>query len=120
MNWSDFKLRLRALLFRRRVEDELDEEVQFHIEMQTRRNLAAGLRASDAARHARVQFGGLQQAKEECRDARGLHWIETLFQDVRYALRGFRRTPGFAFNVVATIALGLGLNTTVLDRKSVV
>src|SRR5258708_941096 len=80
--------------------------------MQTRKNVEAGMNAREAARRARVQFGGVEQAKENCRDARGIGFIETLLQDVRYALRGFRRTPGFALTVVATIALGLGLNTT--------
>ncbi len=112
MSWHDLLLRLRALLVWRRVEHELDEELRFHIEMQTRKNVAGGMNAREAARRARVQFGGVEQAKEECRDARGIGWIETLLQDVRYALRGFRRTPGFALTVVATIALGLGLNTT--------
>src|SRR5271157_4836763 len=112
MNWSDLLLRLRALIFRRRLENELDEELQFHIAMQTRKNLAAGMPPDEARRQARVQFGGVERAKEECRDTRGIRWIETLLQDVRYALRGFRRTPGFALTVVATIALGLGLNTT--------
>ena len=59
----------------------------------------------------KLQFGGLEQVKEECRDMRGLRFIETISQDVRYALSGFRRTPGFVLTVVATIALGLGLNT---------
>ncbi|HXB72262.1 MAG TPA: ADOP family duplicated permease [Candidatus Acidoferrales bacterium] len=113
MKWSDGKLRIRALWFRRRVEDELEEELKFHLAMQTRRNLASGMSAPEATRKAGVQFGGFQQVKEECRDTRGLHFVETLWQDVRYALRGFRRTPGFALTVVATIALGLGLNTTV-------
>ena len=112
MNWNDLLLRLRALLVWRRVEHELDEELRFHIEMQTRKNVAAGMNAREAARRARVQFGGVELAKEECRDVSGIGWIETLLQDVRYALRGFRRTPGFALTVVATIALGLGLNTT--------
>jgi len=112
MKWSDLLLRLRALLVWRRVEHELDEELRFHIEMQTRKNVAAGMDAREAARRARVQFGGVEQAKENCRDARGIGWIETLLQDVLCALRGFRRTPGFALTVVATIALGLGLNTT--------
>src|SRR5437660_2199884 len=113
MKWSDLLLRLRALLVWRRVEHELDEELRFHIEMQTRKNVAAGMNAREAARRARVQFGGVELAKEECRDVSGIGWIETLRQDVRYAIRGFRRTPGFALTVVATIALGLGLNTPV-------
>src|SRR6476660_8168374 len=113
MIWSDCRLRIRALLYRRCAEDELDEELKFHLAMQTRRNLDSGMNPRDASLGARVRFGGLVQVKEECRDARGLNLIETLCQDARYALRGFRRTPGFALTVVATIALGLGLNTTV-------
>jgi predicted permease len=111
MNWSNLHLRLRALLFRQRVEDELDEELRFHIAMETRKNLATGMRAADAKRKVNIQFGGLEQVKEECREMRGLRFIENVAQDVRYALLGFRRTPGFALTVVATIALGLGLNT---------
>ena len=113
MNWSDLLLRLRALIFCRRVENELDEELQFHIAMQTRKNLATGMSPDEARRRACVQFGGVEQAKENCRDARGVRWMETLVQDARYAIRGSRRTPGFAITVVATVALGLGLNTTV-------
>jgi predicted permease len=112
MNRNDLFLRLRALFAWRRVENELDEELRFHLEMQTRKNLAAGMRPDDAARHARIQFGGVAQAQEECRDARRIGFFETLFQDVRYAFRGFRRSPGFAFTVIATVALGLGLNTS--------
>src|SRR6187402_2929390 len=112
MNWTDLKLRVRALLFRRRVEDELDEELQFHVAMEVSRKVEAGIPVSDALRRVNVQFGGLDKVKEECREVRGLQLIETTWQDVRHALAGFRRTPGFALTAVATIALGLGLNTT--------
>ena len=111
MTWRDFQLRLRALFFRGKVDAELDEELQFHLEMETRKNLAAGIGAADAQRNVNVRFGGLQQVKEECRDMRGLCLLETTWQDARYALAGFRRTPGFAATAIATIALGLGLNT---------
>src|SRR5437016_14557255 len=67
---------------------------------------------AEALRHARVQFGGAEQVKEECRVARRVRLIETIGQDILYALRGFRRSPTFVLTVVATIALGLGLNTT--------
>jgi macrolide transport system ATP-binding/permease protein len=79
--------------------------------METRKNIATGMRPVEARRKVKLQFGGLEQVKEECRDMRGLRFIETISQDVRYALSGFRRTPGFVLTVVATIALGLGLNT---------
>src|SRR5437588_2641475 len=111
MNPHDLLLRLRALTFRRRVERDLEDELDFHIEMQTRKNVAAGMPGSEAARRARVQFGGPTQHKEECRDARRIGLVETVWQDVRYAMRGFRRSPTFVLTVVATIALGLGLNT---------
>jgi hypothetical protein len=112
MNWHDLKLRLRALTFQKRVERDLDDELDFHIEMQARKNLLSGMSEADAARRARIQFGGSDQVKEECRDARGVGLIETTWRDVRYALRGFRRSPTFALTVVATIALGLGVVTT--------
>jgi hypothetical protein len=111
MKWTDFVLRLRALLFRRRIEDELDEELRFHLAMEARKNREAGMGASEATRNAAVEFGGFERVKEECRDRRGLAWIEALMQDTRYAARGFLRTPAFTVTVIATIALALGLNT---------
>ena len=111
MNWTDLMLRLRALLFRRRVEQELDEEMKFHLEMAARKQAAAGMEEAEALRLARVQFGGVEQVKEECRTLRGTQFIETSLQDIRYASRSFIRNPLFVMTVVGTIALGLGLNT---------
>jgi putative ABC transport system permease protein len=111
MKPHDLMLRLRTLMHRRQAERDLEEELDFHIEMQTRKNVAAGMTGSEAARRARIQFGGATQHKEECRDARRVGLVETVWQDVRYAIRGFRRSPTFVLTVVATIALGLGLNT---------
>src|SRR5215472_10696300 len=105
--------RLRALFFRRRMDQDLDEELKFHVEMQARKNLAAGLTPEEAERQARVQFGGMVSATEECRQARGVHFLETLWRDVGYALRGWARNPMFAGTVVAIIAVGLGINTAV-------
>ena len=104
--------RLLSLFFRSRAEQELDEELSHHLEMETRKNLAAGMPPEQAARAARVQFGTDPGAvKDYVRDTRRLGFFETLFHDVRYALRGFRRTPLFALTVIGTIALGLGWNT---------
>jgi len=111
MNWNELLLRIRALILRKRVEQELDEELQFHLEMEARKNAAAGVREGEAALLARIRFGGFQQVKEECRAIRGTQLIETVLQDIRYALKSFRRSPTFMLTVVGTIALGLGLNT---------
>jgi predicted permease len=113
MTARDLWLRIRALLLRGRVEREMHEELDFHVEMQTRKHLAAGLGAADARRLARAQFGSTALIEDQVRDARGIHLFEALLQDMRYAIRGFRRTPTFAITVVATIALGLGLNTAI-------
>ena len=111
MTWRSFKLRVESLLFRNRSEQDLDDELRFHLAMETRKHHAAGLEQSDAARAALVNFGGVARVQEECRDQRNWQFLESAAQDIRYALRGFRRAPGFALTVVATIALGLGLNT---------
>jgi predicted permease len=108
VNRHDLFLRIRALFLRRRVEQELDEELRFHLEMATRKNAAEG---SDAARLARVRFGGIDSVKEECRTVRGTQLLESTLRDIKYALRGFRRSPLFVLTVVGTISLGLGLNT---------
>jgi predicted permease len=111
MHWNDLTLRIRALVFRNRTERELDEELQFHLEMESEKHAAAGATGAESLRMARVEFGGVDQVKEECRSIRGTQLIETLAQDIHYAWRSFRRSPGFALTVVGTIALGLGLNT---------
>src|SRR6185369_6691960 len=111
MTWTDFRLRLRALLSLRRAERDLDEELRFHLEMQARRNVEAGMSPGEAARHAALDFGGFELAKEECRDFRGVTLLQNLAQDVRYAFRGFRHSPVFSLTIIATIALALGLNT---------
>ena len=100
MSWPDLLLRIRALVHPRRAEQDLDEELQFHLEMSARKH----------GPELRRRFGSLSQVKEECRDARGTQFIETTLRDIQYALRGFRRNPLFVLTVVGTIALGLGLN----------
>ncbi len=109
MNRHDLWLRIRGLFLRRRVEQELDEELQFHLEMAARKN----------PRLARVQFGSVDAVKEECRTVRGTQLVENGLRDIKYALRGFGRSPLFVCTVVGTIALGLGLNAalfTIFDN----
>jgi predicted permease len=110
MTLSDLFMRLRALIFRARVEAELEDETEFHLAMAHRKHLDAGHSEEDAARLARLDFGRVGSVKEDCRGVRGIDLLETAMQDIRYALRGFRRSPGFVLTVAGTIALGLGLN----------
>jgi predicted permease len=111
MKWKDVTRRLRALVYRQQVEQDLEDELSSHIELETRKNLVKGLEVTEARRQALLQFGGLQRVTEECRDTRGVNWITTPFRDALYALRGFRRSPIFVITAVATIALGLGIDT---------
>jgi predicted permease len=105
----DLFLRIRALVAPRRVERELDEELAFHIARETQKHIAAGLSPVDARRRARARFGPVPLAADQCRDARGISFVDTLTRDVLYALRTFRRAPLAALTIVATVALGLGL-----------
>jgi putative ABC transport system permease protein len=104
-----------ALVRRRVVERELDEELQFHFERQVEKYLQRGLDRPEAVRRARLSFGGTEQLKEECRDARGVAFIETLLQDSRYALRMMRRYPAFAAMAVLLIGLGIGASTSMFS-----
>lgn len=110
MTLKDLCLRIRALFLRARVEQELEEEVEFHLAMSRQRYLAAGHSQEEASRLARLDFGRVGAIKEDCRGSRGIDTIETVLQDIRYALRSFARNPVFVFTVSGTIALGLGLN----------
>lgn len=109
MNLRDLRLRVRALIFPRRVESELDEELAFHIERETQKHVGSGLTLGGARARARASFGSAALAADECRDARGTAFVDTCVRDILYAFRTFRRAPLAAFTIVATVALGLGL-----------
>lgn len=109
MTFHDLKLRVRALFAPRRVEHELGEELSFHVERETRKHTDAGLSPAEARARALARFGNVPLAAEQCRDVRGITFVDGCVRDVRYAIRTFRRAPLAAFTIVATVALGLGL-----------
>lgn len=105
----------RALIRRRRAEQDLDDELRFHLEVETERNVRVGMSPAEARRRALVAFGAAERFREEARETRGTRWLEQTWQDVRYGLRALRKTPAFTIVVVLTLAIGIAGSTTVFS-----
>jgi putative ABC transport system permease protein len=97
------------------MERDLDKELRFHFDCRVDDLMRSGLSEHEARRRTRIEFGGIEQVKEDCRDARGTVWLDAVLADVRYAARTLRKNPGYSAATIAILALGIGANTAIFS-----
>ena len=100
-------LRLRSLFRRQRADQDLDDELAYHLEEQIRQNMAKGMSAAEARYAALRALGGMQQIKEQCQEKRRVSYIENFLHDLRHGFRQLRRSPAFTIVAILTLALGI-------------
>lgn len=103
------------LFARKRMEMDLDKELRFHFEAQVADKVRSGIKESEARRLTRLEFGGIDQIKEDCRESRGTMWLESIVQDLRFALRLLLHWPGFSITCVLILAVGIGATTAIFS-----
>ena len=115
MSLSSLLRRWRALTHKKEFDTELDEELRFHLERDVEQNIKSGMTPDDARNAALKAFGGVDQSKEECRDARGVNFLENTLRDISFSMRVLLKNYAFTVIVVLTLALGIGANTAIFS-----
>src|SRR5262245_66243675 len=109
------RLRYRSLFHRSRLEQDLEDELRDYVDRETERAMATGSSLEEARRQALLSLDGAERLKEECRDARGIRWLEDTASDVRFAVRTLRKAPVFTVTVIAALAFCIGINTAIFS-----